>query len=119
MKTAQPAPELSLGEFNSGANGEVMKKSEKLISATKAGDMLGLDAKTLLARKSGTEKLTRVPIGKRGVRFVESEVQALVLKWIAAARKQKAEEEAAKTPYKLHLVPDPDEVQNMIRRFQS
>ena len=83
--------------------------------------MLGLSAKTLLARKGGTEKLTHVPTGKRGVRFVESEVQALVLQWIEKARQQQAEAEAAekKTPYKLHLVPDPDQMKKTIRRFQS
>ncbi len=93
-------------------------KSEKLISATKAGEMLGLDATTVLAGKSDTGELTRVPVGTRGVRFIESEVQSLVLRWIAKAREKQKEKTAEKPRTALRLVPAPDQVLKTIRKFQ-
>ncbi len=95
-----------------------MAKPEKLITAKQAGMVLGLEAKTVLAGKCDTEDLTRVPVGKHGVRFIESEVQALVLQWIARARKEQEEKDAATVAPKLQLVPDADQVQAVFRKFQ-
>jgi len=92
---------------------------EKLITAKQAGQMLGLDAKTVLAGKSETEDLTRVPMGKRDVRFVESEVQALVLNLIAEARKVRAQAKAMRGNNLLTLVPPtPEQVKTVISKYQ-
>lgn len=55
--------------------------------------MLALDAKTVLAGRSGTERLTRVKLGRRGVRFLKSEVQALIAELVNEARQRRREEE--------------------------
>lgn len=81
---------------------------DKLITAREAGEMLGLDGKTVLARKSGTENLTRVRVGKRGVRFSRIEVQDLVTKLLNEARQRQREDEEkekAKRQRGLRLVP--------------
>lgn len=81
---------------------------DKLITAKEAGEMLGLDGKTVLAKRSGTEGLTRVRVGKRGVRFSRIEVQDLVAKLLNEARRLKREaeekEKAQRRP-RLRLVP--------------
>ncbi|HEX9005429.1 MAG TPA: hypothetical protein VGB07_36315 [Blastocatellia bacterium] len=84
-------------------------RNDKLITAREAGEMLGLDGKTVLARRSGTESLTRVRVGKRGVRFSKVEVQDLVTRLLNDARQrlrleeeEKAERQRQKT---LRLVP--------------
>lgn len=89
-------------------------RNEKLITAREAGEMLGLDGKTVLARRSGTEGLTRVRVGKRGVRFSKVEVQDLVTRLLNDARQRLREEEEEKAERQrqktLRLVPPSGEV---------
>lgn len=97
---------------------------DKLITAKEAGEMLGLSSRTVLARRGGTESLTRIPVGKRGVRFSRNEVQALVQKLITIARKQLREEEERKAKMQrqrgLRLVsPSGDLVERTLRPFRS
>ena len=49
-----------------------------LIDVKEAADLLCLAPKTLYSRKAGTDKLTRVKLGKRALRFVLEEVEELI-----------------------------------------
>ena len=53
----------------------------KLIKVREAAERLALDEQTIYGHKGGTEKLTRVKMG-RAVRLVEDEVDSLVEKKI-------------------------------------
>jgi hypothetical protein len=99
-------------------------RTDKLITATEAGEMLGLDGKTVLARRGGTEGLTRVRVGKRGVRFSRLEVHDLVTKLLNQARQQKREEEQRKAEaqrqHKLRLVPPSgDAAERILNTFRK
>lgn len=84
-------------------------RNDKLITAGEAGEMLGLDAKTVLAGRGGTKTLTRVKVGKRGVRFSLVEVQDLITRLLNEARQRLREEEEKKAEQQrqhgLRLVP--------------
>jgi len=99
-------------------------RKDKLITAREAGEMLGLDAKTVLARRSGTEGLTRVRVGKRGIRFSLVEVQMLVTSLLNQARQRAREEKErlaeTQRQHGLRLVaPDKDLVKRALKPFQS
>lgn len=86
--------------------------------------MLGLDGKTVLARRSGTEGLTRCKVGKRGVRFSRCEVQDLVNSLLNEARQRTREEEERKAELqrqcKLRLVPPSgDSVDRVLKAFRK
>jgi len=93
-------------------------RTDKLITAREVGEMLGLDTKTVLARRGGTEDLTRVPVGKRGVRFSKLEVQDLVTRLLKQARQQAREKEQRKAERrrqrKLRLVPPSGDLADQI-----
>lgn len=96
-----------------------MPKAEKLITAKQAAEMLGLSAKTVLQGKCDTEDLTRIPMGKRDVRFIESEVQALVLTLIAEARQVRAQARALRDNRVLQLVPPtPEQIKATVSKYQ-
>lgn len=91
--------------------------TDKLITAKEAADMLGLNAKTLLGGRCDTDELTRIRVGKRGVRFSRLEVQAMVLRLVNEARQHRREEEEkekARRQCKLRLVPPSGDLANRI-----
>lgn len=97
-----------------------MERDDRLIKAGEAGEMLGLDAKTVLAGGSYAEGLTRVQVGKRGVRFSRNEVQERVKLLLAKARQQQREEDqkkAAQQTLKL-VTPDGDSVGRTVLPFR-
>lgn len=92
-------------------------QTDKLITAKEAADMLGLDAKTVLGGRCDTDTLTRIRVGKRGVRFSRLEVQAMVLRLVNEARQHRRDEqqrEQAKRQSKLRLVPPAGDLANRI-----
>ncbi|HMV87634.1 MAG TPA: hypothetical protein PLD20_05690 [Blastocatellia bacterium] len=97
--------------------------NDKLLTASEAAEMLALDAKTVLAGRSGTERLTRVRIGRRGVRFLKSEVQALIAELVNEARRRREDEEKKKaerqriTPLRL-VPPDGGLAERIIAPFR-
>ena len=63
----------------------MMFEFKQLISINEAASRLGIAEKTIYNYKGGTEKLTRVRLG-RSVRLVESEVDMLVDSQIKGAK---------------------------------
>ncbi|MCU1267204.1 MAG: hypothetical protein JWM21_3522 [Acidobacteria bacterium] len=57
-----------------------------LITNKEAANILCLKESTIRGRKAGTEKLTRIKIGKRGVRLILQEVEAHLNRLIAASK---------------------------------
>lgn len=121
-KTTAHSPEPGSGDTRLRAGDGEMERDDRLIKAGEAGEMLGLDAKTVLAGGSHAAGLTRVTVGKRGVRFSRNEVQERVKKLLAKARQQQREEEQKKADGQQHglklVTPDGDSVGRAVLPFR-
>lgn len=94
-------------------------KTDKLISAQQVAEMIGLDEKTILAGKGGTDGFTRVKVGKRGVRFSFNEVQAWIARLLQQAREETQQRlEKQRATVKRHASPSQDDVSRVIAPFQ-
>ncbi|HMX29595.1 MAG TPA: hypothetical protein PLD20_01855 [Blastocatellia bacterium] len=94
-------------------------KTDKLINAQQVAEMLGLDKKTILAGRCGTDVFTRVRVGRRRVAYSCNEVQAWIEQLIKQAREaRQATTEERHKPVKRRFAPSPDEVNRIIAPYR-
>ena len=95
-------------------------KPDRLINAQQAAEITGLDSKTILAGKCGTDVFTRVRIGKREVRFSFNEVQGWVTRLLEQARAENSAKREVRQKAAIRFTaPSREDVKRIIAPFQQ